>query len=392
MLRFILARLVGSFFVLMITSVFLFYLSDVIPGDPILQAIDSEFEESQNGGMNEALYEKKAIQLHKNLPKFYFSVVPNFLPDTLQKIENPKSRMILENVFIASSIENSKFLSFKEKFNFFKPKIFWNGTKNQYHYFLRGFLNFDVGKSARDGIPIFQKMEKPLHVTFILSLLALIFSVSGAWYFGLARVKNPNNNLFKIIERIFDVVYAMPTFWIATLAILFFCTPEFHLKIFPSPGLPDTFAGNYWLEYLTHIAYFFLPALCLSLHLLIILAQHFKASLLENASENYFMTARAKGLNYSQSVRKHLVPNAVFPFVTVVGQAVPILITGAFVSEIIFNLPGMGRLTFDAITQRDWLLVQTVFMLSSAVLILSNLIVDIIYFWLNPKLIDKIEN
>jgi peptide/nickel transport system permease protein len=130
----------------------------------------------------------------------------------------------------------------------------------------------------------------------------------------------------------------------------------------------------------------------MSLHLFIVLAQHFKASLLENASENYFTTARAKGLTYSQSVRKHLVPNAVFPFVTLVGQTVPILITGAFVIEIIFNLPGMGRLTFDAINQRDWLLVQTVFMLSSAVLLLSNLIVDTIYFYLNPKLIDKITN
>ena len=85
-------------------------------------------------------------------------------------------------------------------------------------------------------------------------------------------------------------------------------------------------------------------------------------------------------------MRKHLVPNAVFPFITLIGQIVPILITGAFIIEFIFNLPGMGRLTFDAMNTRDWLLVQTVFLLSSALLLLSNLIVDIIYFWLNPKL------
>lgn len=392
MLRFILLRLVGSFVVLMITSVLLFYLSDAIPGDPILQAIDSEFEGSQSNGMNDALYAQKAIELHKNLPKFYFTIIPNCVADSIySKIINPAkqqefiyNRINSKTSFLSEVVENT----FKD----YLPHFFWYGTENQYHYFLRGFLNFDVGKSTRDGVPIFQKMKKPLRVTLILSILALLFSVVGAWFFGLAQVRNPNNRFFKIIERAFDVVYAMPTFWIATLSILFFCTPEFHLKIFPSPGLPDTFIGNHWSEYFTHFHYFFLPALCMSLHLFIVLAQHFKASLLENASENYFTTARAKGLTYSQSVRKHLVPNAVFPFVTLVGQTVPILITGAFVIEIIFNLPGMGRLTFDAINQRDWLLVQTVFMLSSAVLLLSNLIVDIIYFYLNPKLIDKITN
>lgn len=392
MLRFILKRLVGSFVVLIITSVFLFYLSDAIPGDPVVQVMDSEFEGSVVGGINDALYEQKAIELHKNLPKFYFSIIQNYLPDTLYRIINPAKRKILENDLTASAVASTARLSLKDKFTLFKPKFIWCSSENQYHYFLSGFLNFDVGKSARDGVPIFQKMKNPFRVTLILSMLALIFSVLGAWFFGLARVKNSDNRFLKIIEQAFNVAYAMPTFWIATLAILFFCTSEFHLKIFPSPGLPDTFVSDRWSEYFMHIPYFFLPALCMSLHLFIILAQHFKASLLENAAENYFTTARAKGLSYSQSIRRHLVPNAVFPFLTVIGQAIPLLITGVFVIEIIFNLPGMGRLTFDAISQRDWLLAQTVFLLNSAVLLLSNLIIDVIYFGLNPKLSDKITN
>lgn len=366
----------------MITSVLLFFLSDAIPGDPILQAVDAEFEGSQNGAMNDALYQQKAIELHKNLPKFYFTIIPNYLPDTLYRIVNPEKRWLAWYA-ITRSTENKTLVSNNQKYH---PKFVWYGAENQYHYFLRGFLNFDVGKSVRDGVPIFEKMKKPFRITLILAVLTLMFSVTGAWFFGLAYAKNPNNKGLKLLERAFDIIYAMPTFWIATLCILFFCTPEFHLKIFSSPGLPDTFSGNTWSEYFTHLNYFFLPAICMSLHIFIVLSQHFKASLLENQSENYFTTARAKGLNYAQSVRKHLVPNAVFPFITLIGQVVPILITGAFIIEFIFNLPGMGRLTFDGMNTRDWLLVQTVFLASSALLLLSNLIVDIIYFWLNPKL------
>ncbi len=371
----------------MTTSVLLFFLSDYIPGDPILQAVDSEMDGSQTSTMNDALYQQKAIELHKNLPKFYFTVIPNYLPDTLYRIVNPESRW-LTWFTITKLTQSDGFGIFPQKSNYqkYKPKFIWYGAENQYHYFLRGILNFDVGKSVRDGVPIFEKMKKPFRITLVLSILTLIFSISGAWFFGLARAKNPNNKFLKILERAFDVVYAMPTFWIATLCILFFCTPEFHLKIFPSPGLPDSFVGNNWSEYFTHINYFLLPAICMSLHLFIVLAQHFKASLLENRSENYFTTARAKGLSYAQSVRKHLVPNAVFPFITLIGQIIPVLITGAFVIEFIFNLHGMGSLTFNAINARDWLLVQTVFLLSSALLLISNLIVDIVYFWLNPKL------
>ena len=181
-------------------------------------------------------------------------------------------------------------------------------------------------------------------------------------------------------------LYATPTFWISTLAVLFLTSPQYHLKIFPAVGLPDVDRDTAFISKMfAYFPYLLLPILCMSIHPMVVLIRHFYNALLVTLHEDYMRTARAKGLSALQALKNHALRSALVPFITVVGQIIPAALTGTFVVEYIFNIPGIGRIAYEALQARDWPIVFAVFMLSAMVLVTVNLVTDVIYTFLNPK-------
>jgi peptide/nickel transport system permease protein len=171
---------------------------------------------------------------------------------------------------------------------------------------------------------------------------------------------------------------AVPNFWFAMLLILLFAV---WLGWVPAGGFPGWDAG--WWPALRSLL---LPALALALPQAAILARLTRSAVLEALAEDYVRTARAKGLNRREAVWRHAVPNALIPVVTIMGLQFSFLVAGTIIIENVFYLPGIGRLTFQAIAQRDLTVVRDLVVVIAALVIIVNFVVDLLYLWLDPRL------
>ncbi|NJN34260.1 MAG: ABC transporter permease [Saprospiraceae bacterium] len=211
------------------------------------------------------------------------------------------------------------------------------------------WLRGDFGTSNRDNRAIAEKLSRPLSITLIMSTLAMILAYSSgiflAFYGTLHREKRRSRWL---TTGLFGL-YALPTFWIATLAVVFLTTPTYGLKFFPSIGLADTASKSIDFEWFTaNFARLILPILCMMLHPMTVIARQLSGSMREVLPLDFIRTARAKGLSTPVILRGHVFQNAVFPLITLLGAMLPSVIAGSFIVELIFNIPGMGRAAFDA--------------------------------------------
>jgi peptide/nickel transport system permease protein len=182
-------------------------------------------------------------------------------------------------------------------------------------------------------------------------------------------------------------VYALPTFWLATLAAMFLTTHSYHLKLFPNVGLASDvpIGATIWQTLFLSAGHLILPILCMAIHPSTVIARQMQGAISDVLKKEYIQTARAKGLPQRRIVWHHAVRNALTPLITLLGQLIPTMIVGAFAIELVFNLQGMGRTTIDAIFSKDWSVVFAVLMLLSLVILMSNLLVDILYRWFNPR-------
>jgi peptide/nickel transport system permease protein len=178
----------------------------------------------------------------------------------------------------------------------------------------------------------------------------------------------------------------VPTFWIATLAIVFLTTPQYGLKIFASAGMVDLAPdASFWTWLGANLGKLILPILCVSIHLTMVLTRHLQSNMVETLQSDYIRTAKAKGTPQRLILIKHAFRNALFPLITIFGQLLPTLITGSFIVEFIFNIPGMGWTVFEAVNNRDWTVVYAVVMLASLMILIGSLLTDVLYQKLNPR-------
>jgi peptide/nickel transport system permease protein len=175
---------------------------------------------------------------------------------------------------------------------------------------------------------------------------------------------------------------AMPNFWFAILLILVFAVKLQWVSAGGFPGWTEDDGGGLW----PGIKALLLPAIALAGVQAAILARVTRSALLEVMREDFVRTARAKGLNKRQAMWRHVLRNALIPVLTVAGLQFANLITGAIVIENVFVLPGVGRLVFQAIANRDLVLVRDVVMLLAAVVVLVNFVIDVLYAWIDPRL------
>ncbi len=248
----------------------------------------------------------------------------------------------------------------------------------QYVGWVGRLLQGDLGRSIRNNEPVVENVTRRIRPSLQLALFAMLISLTVAFPVGILSATNRNSPVdgFGTMFALFGI--CMPNFLIALLLIFVFGVT---LRWLPISGyvdpLEDPVAG---IRSLT------LPAITLGLALAAVITRTLRSSLLEVLSEDYVRTARAKGLAEHLAVRRHALKNAMIPVVTLLGLQFGTLIGGAVITEYVFALPGVGRLVVDAIFSRDYPLVQGVMLLIAIGFILSNLVVDVVYGWLDPRI------
>lgn len=248
----------------------------------------------------------------------------------------------------------------------------------QYAVWVGRLVQGDLGRSIRNNEPVVENVGRRIRPSIQLALFAMLISLVVAFPVGVLSAVRRNSPIdgFGTMFALFGI--CMPNFLIALLLIFVFGVT---LRWLPISGyvdpLQDPVAG---LRSLT------LPAVTLGLALAAVITRTLRSSLLEVLSEDYIRTARAKGLADRLTIRRHALKNALIPVVTLLGLQFGTLIGGAVITEYVFALPGIGRLVVDAIFSRDYPLVQGVILLIATGFILSNLLVDIVYGWLDPRI------
>jgi peptide/nickel transport system permease protein len=329
------------------------------------------------------------------------SQTDNFLKNDLQQLliqdDAAQIETYLKNLTEATDTTTDKAAIGKlvEKFSFVKnnpttgqlyvPSLHWYGVDNQYNRWIGKFLKGDFGLS-KDDQTVFEKLKGPLSITLVLGLSTLILAFGIGMPLGVFAATNRQKRRGQWLIKGLFAVYSLPTFWLATLAAMFLTTRFYGLKIFPEVGVGNPPVGATILESLwSSLPHFILPILCMMIHPIAVITRQMQAAVQEVLKKDFILTAKAKGLSQNAVIWRHAVRNSLTPMATLLAAMIPSLVTGAFAVELIFNLNGMGQTTVSALTGGDWSVVFAVLMLVSAVVLLSNLVSDGLYKWLNPR-------
>ena len=241
------------------------------------------------------------------------------------------------------------------------------------------------GRTARSisyDTPTAELIAERLRVTVPLALLAMTITVVLALGLGLYAASRHNTFGDLGVMAASQVGIAIPNFWFAILLILFFAVKLKWVSAGGFPGWTEDEGGGLW-EGLKALV---LPSVALALVQAAILARVTRSAVLEVMREDFVRTARAKGLTRRQALWRHVLRNAMIPVLTVMGLQFANLITGTIVVENVFVLPGVGRLIFQAISNRDLVVVRDVVMLLAAVVVVVNFVVDVLYALIDPRL------
>jgi len=248
----------------------------------------------------------------------------------------------------------------------------------QYATWMGRLLQGDLGHSIRNREPVIENVSRRIKPSLQLAGLAMAISLLVATPIGILSAARRNSTIDRVGTSFALFGICMPNFLIALLLIFFFGVT---LRWLPISGYVDPMEEPWeGLRSLT------LPAITLGLALAAVITRTLRSSMLEALSEDYIRTARAKGLSDGAVVRRHALKNALIPVVTVLGLQLGTLIGGAVITEYVFALPGVGRLVVDAVFARDYPLVQGVVLLIAVGFILSNLAVDLLYGFIDPRI------
>ncbi|WP_457299506.1 ABC transporter permease [Phyllobacterium sp. P5_D12] len=248
----------------------------------------------------------------------------------------------------------------------------------RYFSWLGGLLTGDLGKSYTYSVPVFDLIKERVAVSLPLAVISLALSTLIALPVGIFAASKRGKFSDTLAMGVSQVGVAIPNFWFALLLVYLFAVT---LRLVPAGGFPGWGAG-----FGVSLKSLILPSIALALPQAAILARITRSALLEVLGEDYIRTARAKGLSKRQVLYRHALRNALIPVLTILGLQFAFLLAGTIIIENVFYLPGLGRLVFQAITQRDLIVVEGVVMLLIATLILVNLLVDLSYAVVDPRL------
>jgi len=248
----------------------------------------------------------------------------------------------------------------------------------RYFTWIIGFVTGDFGLSYTYRVPVRELIVDRIWVSLPLALMALALAIVIAFPVGILAAANRNGIADVTVMGATQLGIAVPNFWFAMLLVLAF---SITLRWFSAGGFPGWDAGL-----LAGLKALTLPAIALALPQASILARVMRSSLLDTLHEDFVRTARAKGLTRGQAIRRHAVRNALIPVMTIIGLQFSFLLAGAIIIENVFFLPGLGRLVFQAIAQRDLIVVKSVLLLLVAAVVIVTFAVDLAYAVIDPRL------
>jgi peptide/nickel transport system permease protein len=248
----------------------------------------------------------------------------------------------------------------------------------QYLHYMKNLALGDLGRSITYDVPIHSLILSRLQVTIPLAILSLIFAVSISIPMGIYSSLHRNRPGDYGIMVFSQVGLAVPAFWAGILLILLFAVT---LHWLPAGGF------HAWqTDPIKALRSLLLPAFSLGFVRAAVLTRMTRSAMLEVLGEDYIRTARSKGLPKRMVVYKHAFRNAIIPVVTIIGLQAGDLLAGAIIIENVFHLPGVGRLVFEAIGQRDLPVIQGVILLIAVMIVVINFVIDVAYRYLDPRI------
>lgn len=252
----------------------------------------------------------------------------------------------------------------------------------RYLNWMVGMLQGQTGLSISYDTPTAQLMAERLQVTLPLAVMAMVLTVSVALVLGIYAASQQNKAGDLGVMTLSQLGLALPNFWLAILLILLFAVHLEWVSAGGFPGWSEVDGGGVG----EGIQALLLPAMALAAVQTAILTRVTRSAVLDTLREDFVRTARAKGLSRRQVLWRHVLGNAMIPVLTVMGLQFGNLITSAIVIENVFVLPGIGRLIFQAIANRDLIVVRDVVMLLATLVIWINFCIDVLYAWIDPRL------
>jgi peptide/nickel transport system permease protein len=250
--------------------------------------------------------------------------------------------------------------------------------------YVKQVVSFDLGYSFRHGMPVSELMLARLGPTLLLMGTVLALSVTVGVLLGSLAARKLNRWQDNLISSLTVLAYATPVFWAGLMLIVVF---SIKLGWFPTSGMQKVAAFYEGFDRVKDIAHHLvLPAVTLTLFYLALYTRLMRASVLEQVTMDYVVTARAKGLTERQIIRRHVLRNAMLPVVTMAGVQVGAILGGAVVVETVFAWPGLGLLAYESLFARDLNLLLGIFFVSSCLVVAVNLLVDLAYSALDPRI------
>ncbi len=268
-------------------------------------------------------------------------------------------------------------------------------AKRAMNYASKGILRWDFGRSYIDNKKVSEKIATALYWTMIINIISIFIAYLISIPLGIKSAiwkQKGKTILDNLNTTILFVLYSLPNFWIGTLLLVFFTTSEYAswMDLFPSSGAQDfTLANNPNVSTFTKVMdilhHLCLPIFCISYVSIAYLSRQMRGSMSAVIKQDYIRTARAKGLKERKVIWKHAFRNSLFPIVTLFSSVFPRSLSGSIAIEMIYTIPGMGYLLLLSIISRDWPVVFAIVMLVAIMTMIGNLIADILYAAIDPR-------
>lgn len=287
--------------------------------------------------------------------------------------------------FVSPELNPELATRIKESFGLNKP------VADQFVQFISNIFTGNLGVSYEFRKPVTEVIKNYLYFTVIFSLISFILQLTISYFLARLAVRKINGFVDRFLNKTSLVLYAVPSFVLGVFLIFIFSEK---LKLLPASGLMsyDSESLSDGAKITGYFLHMILPLITLSLGGIAVFYKYLRDNLDEIFNKPYILNLYGYGLSKKEITKKHIIPNAISPLIAVAGVELGILFSGALITEVIFGLPGMGRLTVNAILSRDYPLVVGCTFISGILIIISNLLADLLKAKIDKRLISGILN
>ncbi len=266
------------------------------------------------------------------------------------------------------------------------PKITLNFFQNRYHIWINNFISGNWGESYYDMQPVALKLKQGLTNTLWVTLPAVIWLFLIAVPLGIIQATTKNKLQKSSVQNVLYILDAIPIFWIAYVLIILLAS-VYYFNVFPAFGLGAKLeSSSFFTNIISRLHHITLPIVCLVLVGLPFVSNHVQNAVEECFSSYYLIAAKAKGLSKFLVIKRHVIRNILIPILALFGQYLPVVFGGVFIIEEIFAIPGIGKLLISSFFTKDYPVIMSIVLCLAIVRIITNLLLDILYYFLEPKI------